>query len=276
MDPQQIIEKIGASSAQVVAIGLPTFKNSSFLRAPLDGPALLADAVLREEGNPFTEAGLDVSRPDVFAYLGELELETDDEFDRIRAVSAAAFRSGKKPIFLGGDHSVTYPVVAGLSDVLGPVTLLHFDAHPDLYDNLMDNPLSHACPFARIMEQGMAAGLWQYGIRTLNPHQAEQVRRFGVHCNEMRHHKQWPLPQIDGPVYITIDLDALDPAFAPGVTHYEPGGMSVRDILDIIQSLQVPVVGADIVELNTSRDIQGMTAIVGAKLVREVCGLMHR
>jgi arginase family enzyme len=82
------------------------------------------------------------------------------------------------------------------------------------------------------------------------------------------------MPQIEGPVYITIDLDALDPAFAPGVSHYEPGGMSVRGILDIIQSLEGPVVGADIVELNTGRDIQGMTAIAGGKLLREVCGMM--
>jgi arginase len=274
MSPEQIIQNIGRSEAKAVAIGLPTFKNSSYLQAPLDGPAVLAGAVDREEGNPFTESGLDVTRADVFAYLGDLDLETDDEFERIRAVSAAAFRAGKRPIFLGGDHSVTYPLVAGMHDVLGPVTLLHFDAHPDLYDSLLDNPLSHACPFARIMENGFAKGLWQYGIRTLNPHQAEQVRRFGVHCNEMRHHRQWPMPQIDGPVYITIDLDALDPAFAPGVAHYEPGGMSVRDILDIVQSLDAPVVGADIVELNTARDIQGMTAIVAAKLLREVCGQM--
>jgi arginase len=161
-----------------------------------------------------------------------------------------------------------------MHEAIGPVTLLHFDAHGDLYDVLDGNPLSHACPFARIMEKGLAKGLWQYGIRTLNPHQIEQVKRFGVHCHEMRHHRSWPMPDIEGPVYITIDLDALDPAFAPGVAHYEPGGMSVRDILDIIHSVKGPVVGADVVELNTARDIQNMTAIAGGKLLREVCGMM--
>jgi agmatinase len=274
MNPHQAIEKIGQAHAQVIALGLPTFKNSSFQRAPLDGPRRLAETVNREEANPFTENGFDLSLPQAFAYLGDLTLETDDEFERIRTVSAAAFRSGKRPVFIGGDHAVTYPIIAGLHDVFGPVTLLHFDAHADLYDDLDGNPLSHASPFARIMENGLASGLWQYGIRTLNPHQIDQVRRFGVHCNEMRHHKQWPMPKIEGPVYITIDLDALDPAFAPGVNHYEPGGMSVRDILDIIQSLDVPIVGADIVELNTARDIQNMTAIAGGKLLREVCGAM--
>jgi arginase len=270
----QVITRINAASARVIAIGLPTYKNSSYLHSSLDAPALLAAAIHREEANPYTETGVDFGSSEVFAYLGDLALETDDEFEIIRSVSAAAFRSGKRPIFIGGDHSVTYPIVAGMHDALGPVTLIHFDAHPDLYDNLQDNPLSHASPFARIMEQGLAKELWQYGIRTLHPHQVEQVKRFGVHCNEMRHHKQWPMPRIEGPVYVSIDLDALDPAFAPGVSHYEPGGMSVRDILDIVQSINAPIVGADIVELNPSRDIQTMTAIAGGKLLREVGGMM--
>ncbi|MES2126182.1 MAG: arginase family protein [Pseudomonadota bacterium] len=276
LSPAAAMERLQASPAAVVAIGLPTYKNSSYLRAGLAAPSLLAATVNREEANPYTETGIDLSRADLYAYIGDLALETDDEFERIRRVSAAAFRAGKRPMFIGGDHSVTYPLVAGMHDALGPVTLLHFDAHPDLYDNLLDNPLSHASPFARIMEQGLARGLWQYGIRTLHLHQREQVARFGVHCNEMRDHRRWPMPAIDGPVYITIDLDALDPAFAPGVAHYEPGGMSVRDILDIVHGLQVPVVGADIVELNPERDIQGMTAIAGGKLLREVAGMMLR
>lgn len=270
----QAIALIETSNSRILSLGLPTYKNSSYLRSSLDAPSLLATTVHRDEANPCTENGVDFGATDVFAYLGDLALETEDEFEIIRAVSKAAFLSGKHPIFIGGDHSVTYPIIAGLHDAMGPVTLLHFDAHPDLYDSLQDNPLSHASPFARIMERGLARGLWQYGIRTLNSHQIAQVQRFGVHCNEMRHHKHWPMPAIDGPVYITIDLDALDPAFAPGVSHYEPGGMSVRDILDIIHSLKAPIVGADIVELNPSRDHQNMTAIAGGKLLREVGGLM--
>lgn len=270
----QAISRINAASARIVSLGLPTYKNSSYLHSSLEAPSLLAATIHREEGNPYTETGIDLGNSDAFAYLGDLALEGDDEFEIIRRVSAAAFRSGKRPIFIGGDHSVTYPLVAGMHDALGPVRLIHFDAHPDLYDNLQDNPLSHASPFARIMEQGLAKELWQYGIRTLHPHQVEQVKRFGVHCNEMRHQKQWPMPNIEGPVYISIDLDALDPAFAPGISHYEPGGMSVREILDIVHSIKAPIVGADVVELNPERDIQNMTAIVGGKLLREVGGMM--
>jgi len=80
-----------------------------------------------------------------------------------------------------------------------------------------------------------------------------------------------PIP--DGPLYISIDLDALDPAFAPGVSHHEPGGLSVRDILAVLHRVRAPIVGADVVEYNPSRDVNGMTAVVAAKLVKEIAAV---
>ncbi|MDO9489294.1 MAG: arginase family protein, partial [Sphingomonadaceae bacterium] len=79
-----------------------------------------------------------------------------------------------------------------------------------------------------------------------------------------------------GPVYVSIDLDGLDPAYAPGVSHHEPGGLSTRQVLDAIHALEGPVIGGDIVELNPVRDINGMTAMVAAKFVRELAGAMRR
>ena len=81
-------------------------------------------------------------------------------------------------------------------------------------------------------------------------------------------------PELSGPVYISFDLDALDPAFAPGVSHFEPGGLSVRDVLDIIHQIEAPIIGADIVEYNPTNDINGMTAMVAAKLVKEIAGMI--
>ena len=81
---------------------------------------------------------------------------------------------------------VTYPIIAGLAEVHGPVNILHFDAHPDLYDDFEGDPLSHASPFARIMERGLATRLVQVGIRTLNAHCRTQAERFGVEIVEMR------------------------------------------------------------------------------------------
>lgn len=274
LDLDTAIERLHASAARVVVLGLPTSRNSSYLRASPDAPARVAAAVLREESNPSAENGVDISDRGLVHYLGALALETDDEFDRVRRVAAEAFGLGKLPLFIGGDHSVTYPIVAGLHDVVGPVHIVHVDAHPDLYDNLQDNPLSHASPFARILEQGYARSLTQYGVRTLTAHQREQVTRFGVRCHEMRHHRRWTPPEVDGPVYVSLDLDAIDPAFVPGVAHQEPGGMTVRDVLDVLGWIDTPVVGGDVVEYHPQRDIQGTTAIVAAKLVRELAAKM--
>jgi agmatinase len=272
--PGEAVERLRASTAKVVVVGLPTSRNASHLRASADAPALVADALFRVEGNPYAESGVDLGADCAIQYIGALALETDDEFDRIRCVAAAAFRLGKRPLFIGGDHSVSFPVIAGLHEVLGPVGIVHFDAHPDLYHELQGNPLSHASPFARIMERGYASTLWQYGIRTLTPHQREQMQRFGVHCHEMRHQPHWPPPGLTGPVYVSIDLDALDPAFAPGVAHHEPGGLSVRELLHLVHAIEGPVIGADVVEYLPTRDLQGVTAVVAAKLARELAGVM--
>ena len=148
------------------------------------------------------------------------------------------------------------------------------DAHPDLYDEFVGRRFSHACPFARIMEEGLASRLVQVGIRVMNGHQHEQVRRFGVETIDMRAWADGIRPQLTGPVYVSIDLDGLDPAFAPGVSHREPGGFSVRDVIGLVHALPGPLAGADIVEFNPSQDRLGLTAPVAGKLVKELAGRM--
>src|SRR5207302_2044446 len=128
---------------------------------------------------------------------------------------------------------------------------------------------SHACPFARILEERLALRLVQVGIRTMTGHLREQATRFGVEVIDMRAWISGARPSLSGPLYVTIDVDALDPAFAPGVSHREPGGLSVRDLLGIIQTVEGPIVGADVVEVNPTQDANGMTAMVAAKLVKE-------
>jgi arginase family enzyme len=152
------------------------------------------------------------------------------------------------------------------------VSILHIDAHGDLYDEFEGDRFSHACPLARILEEGLCSRLVQVGIRTLTPHQRSQIARFNVDCVEMQHFAGGARPVIDGPVYVSCDLDGLDPAFAPGVSHREPGGLSVRDVLSLIHNLSGPVVGADVVEFNPAQDVSGMTAATAAKLVREIAG----
>jgi arginase family enzyme len=120
------------------------------------------------------------------------------------------------------------------------------------------------------MEQHLVKRLVQVGIRTLTQHQREQAAKFGVEIIEMNDWKDDTELSFDGPLYISLDLDAMDPAFVPGVSHHEPGGFSVRQVLSIIQRVQGTIVGADIVELNPTRDIQQVTAMVAAKCFKEL------
>jgi arginase family enzyme len=126
------------------------------------------------------------------------------------------------------------------------------------------------------MEEGLAQRLVQVGIRTLTGHQRAQADRFGVEIIDMRSWAAGVRPLVAGPVYLSVDLDVLDPAFAPGVSHWEPGGLATRDLLALIQSLKCPVVGADVVEFNPRRDLTGMTAMVAAKVVKEITAVMRR
>lgn len=263
--------------AKVRLIGLPTDSHSSFMRGPASAPDAIRAALASDHGNRATESGLEIGLDIVLEDAGNLPLEeSGGDFDGIRDSSSAAAKSGATPLFLGGDHMVTYPIIAGLAEVHGPVNILHFDAHPDLYDDFQGDPLSHASPFARIMERGLATRLLQVGIRTLNAHCREQAERFGVEIVEMRNFVVEKVPIPAAPLYVSIDLDALDPAFAPGVSHHEPGGLSVRDILSVLHRIDGPIIGADVVEYNPTRDINGMTAVVAAKFVKELAAVASR
>jgi arginase len=268
---------IQGARPRVRLIGLPTDSHSSFLRGPARAPAAIRSALASEHSNLAAESGLELGEDLIVENFGDLPLdEGPGDAARISEAAAGASRDGTIPVFLGGDHMVTGPIVAGLASVRGPLNILHFDAHPDLYDDFGGDPLSHASPFARIMEGGHAARLVQVGIRTANRHCREQAARFGVETVTMAGFAADKVPIPDAPLYVSIDLDALDPAFAPGVSHHEPGGLSVRDVLAVLQRVSGPLIGADVVEYNPDRDVNGMTAVVAAKLVKELAALAAR
>jgi arginase len=256
-------------------LGLPYDASSSYRRGAAAAPRAIREALRCESSNSWSESLRDMGAADALADAGDLELPATAE---ARAIIEAGVRSlldrGGLPLSLGGDHSVTYPILRAVGPRHPGLTVLHVDAHPDLYEEFGGDPYSHASPFARIMEERLAARLVQVGIRTLNAHQRAQVDRFGVEVVDMRDWVRGVRPVVEGPVYVSIDLDGFDPAFAPGVSHPEPGGLASREVLTLIQTLPGPVVGADVVELNPAVDPGGITAFLGAKLVKELADRM--
>ncbi len=260
--------------ANTVLLGVPYDASSSFKRGAAEAPAVIRAALKSPSSNTWSEALIDVGRADVLDDAGDLEL-SDERLARSHIESAIRrlLVAGKRPISLGGDHSITYPILRGFRDA-GNITILQIDAHGDLYPEFEGDRYSHACPFARIMEEGLAERLVQVGVRTMNPVQIENAGRFGVDTIDMRRWVRGDRPHISGPVYVSIDLDGLDPAFAPGVSHREPGGLTVREVVTLIQQFDGPIVGADVVELNPGEDAYGLTAPVAAKLVKELASRM--
>jgi arginase len=259
----------------VVVVGVGYDENSSFMQGPASAPSKIREMLHCGSANLCAENGIDLTEHPQFKDLGDIRTdEVVDVFNEIEDTVRMLVEKGLYVLALGGDHSITFPVVRGYRHQHNRLNILHLDAHPDLYDEYDGNRNSNACPFARIMEEGLADRLVQVGIRTRNPHQAAQAERFGVEMMEMRNWNPQTGIDFNGPVYLSLDLDVLDPGFAPGVSHHEPGGMSPRDVLNIIQGLKVPIVGADIVELNPKRDHTGVSAMVAAKFLKEIAGKM--
>ena len=266
-----------AGSSPVALLGVCYDGSSSYLRGTAGAPPVIRRALWSEAGNPWTELGVDLSRAPL-EDEGDLAPAADQDPAQVRRAIEAAVRSiaesGRRPLVLGGDHSITYPILSGFRRFHPRLSILHFDAHGDLYDEFQGDRYSHACPFARIMEEGLADRLVQVGIRTMTAHLREQAQRFGVEVIEMKDWRDGRKLEFDTPLYVSFDLDVIEPGLAPGIAHREAGGFSVRQALAVVQSLTSPLVGADFVEFNPAADPTGVTAAVSAKLVKELAGRM--
>jgi agmatinase len=184
----------------------------------------------------------------------------------------------KIPFISGGDHAITIPIVEAMRILDEPVHVIQTDAHPDLYAEYHGVPHSHASVAARILEMEHVASLTQLGIRTLNEEQSSQLVRFHDRLRILfARDLTGPLPPLrhipdDALVYLNVDMDGFDPAFAPGVSHPVPGGLTSRQVLTLIQNGHWKLVGMDVVELNPSADVNNLTTILAARLLHEGMG----
>ncbi len=259
----------------LAVLGVPFDEKSSYLRGAELGPQAIRAASTGKAHNPWTETGVNLEEEAVMVDLGDVDTsgDVDKTFQRVEESVSGILAKNAVPIVLGGDHSITYWIVRAMARKHKDLDLLHFDAHPDLYDNLYQDRLSHACPFARIMEDGLVRNLTQVGIRTANSEQRNLARKHKVRMIEMKDFRDDLHLEFVNPLYISFDFDCLDPAFAPGVSHQIAGGLSTRQVINLIHTIRSPIVGFDLVELNPTRDPSGITASAGFKMVMEMAGM---
>ncbi len=270
------------NSAKLVFVGLPDDSQSSFRRGSAAGPQRIRLAYDGNCYNAAAESGVDLTN--MVADLGDLPSKNPWEMTArsYQEFAARLFQIGKIPFFAGGDHAVTVPIIAALNEIGEPVHLVQIDAHPDLYPEFEGSRDSHACTISRALEMRHVASVTQLGIRTLNAVQLPQLERYRdrLHIFFARD-LPGELPSLShipqgAPVYLTVDLDGFDPAFAPGVSHPVPGGLTPRQVLNFIQNASWKLVGMDVVEVNPDADINDLTTILAARLLHEGMGYAAR
>jgi agmatinase len=263
---------------KMAILGVPFDEKSSYLRGAAAGPAAIRAVSTGKCYCGDTELGVNLEEDTVMVDLGDVDTcgDPDKTFALTEKAVAKILQKGAVPIILGGDHSITYPILKAFARTYKPLDVLHFDAHPDLYDDLYGDRLSHACPMARVLEDGLAANIVQVGVRAITAFHRSKALQHSVRMIEMKEIGGPLYLKFSNPVYVSFDMDALDPAFAPGVSHHEPGGLTTRQALQVIQAMKGRIVGLDIVELNAPRDASGITAAAAFKIIKEVAGRIVR
>jgi len=263
---------------KMAILGVPFDEKSSYLRGAAQGPAAIRAASTGKCYNPWTELGVDLEEETMIVDVGDVDTSGDVDKTFLKTEEAVRKILEKKavPIVLGGDHSITYPIIKAFAKKYKRLDILHFDAHPDLYQDLYGDRLSHACPFARIMEHSLAQNLVQVGVRAATGNQRANAARYKVRMIEMKNIEEALALEFKNPLYISFDMDVLDPAFAPGVSHREAGGLPTRQAIHIIHTLEAKIVGLDVVELNPARDPSGISAAAAVKIIKEIAGKIVR
>ena len=261
-------------AARVVLFGIGQDFTTSYRPGTRFGPGRIREASYGIE--EFSYHSLKTLLDKVFFDLGDVAVvfgDPGESLDRAELVARKLFSDNKLPMMMGGEHLVTLPCVKAAYEKYGnDLILLQFDAHADLRPDYLGNPLSHAAVMQRCLDFLPAQNLYQFGIRSGT---ADEYQFGSTRCHVYPHEVLRPLidviPTLERrPVYITIDIDVMDPAFAPGTGTPEPGGVTSREMIDaIIAMAGLHVTGFDIVEVAPGLDQTDRTAVLGAKLIRE-------
>lgn len=264
-------------TAQVVLYGMPMDWTVSFRPGSRFGPNRIREVSIGlEEYSPY----LDRELTDVNVFdAGDIPLpfgNPEKSLKMIKDYIKTLLKDGKMPFGMGGEHLVTLPVVEAVYEALNEVTLIHIDAHTDLRDHYEGEVYSHSTPVKKICELIGPENVYSFGIRSGMKEEFDYAKTSGMHLYkyDVLDPLKKVLPNLSGEnVYVTIDIDVLDPASAPGTGTQEVGGITSKELLDAIHAIsasEVNVVGCDLVEVSPPYDNSDQTAIAASKFIREM------
>lgn len=254
--------------ASVVLLGLPLDTTTTFRPGTRFGPSAIREASIGlEHYSPVLDAEF---TPGDLCDLGDVAIpfgNAAESLARIRLVAERIWRDEKFLVGLGGEHLATLPLVQAAAGACPGLEVLHFDAHTDLREDYLGERLSHASVMRRVAEEVGAGRLWQFGIRS----GTREEFRFARHLYADLDAVGAVLDTLgDRPLYLSVDIDVADPAYAPGTGAPEPGGATSSDLLAAVRAVAARrLVAMDVMEVAPALDPSGRTAILAAKLVRE-------
>jgi agmatinase len=260
--------------AKVVILGVPLEATLSFRPGTRFGPQQIRNvSVGLEEFSVYRNRDLTEV---AFFDAGDVAFPYGNVEESLRLIEQAAtqiIRDQKKPIFIGGEHLVSYPLIKAAAAQYPELVVLHFDAHADLRPDYLGQELSHATVMRQVVTKCLKPNnLYQFGIRSGT---REEFKFAQEHTNLSVEAILDPLTSVlprikECPLYLSIDIDVADPAFAPGTGTPEPGGCTSRELISVIHALQgLNLIGMDIVEVSPMNDVNDQTSLLAAKLIRE-------
>jgi agmatinase len=264
----------GVSYRPGARFGPSHVRQSSRLLRPYNPAAGVAPFAVRQ----VADAGDIACNPfDISAAIGQIE-----------SAAGALLSGGRRLLAIGGDHTIALPLLRAVHAVHGPVAVLHFDAHLDTWDTYFGEPYTHGTPFRRASEEGLIDPRHSIHVGVRGPLYAptdladsERLGFLAIHCAEIERDglaaaAERMTARLGGaPVYVSVDIDVLDPAFAPGTGTPEPGGMTSRELLAMLRTLS-RVVGADLVEVAPAYDHAEITGIAAAHVAYELLSVMSK
>lgn len=263
--------------SKAVIYGMPMDWTASFRPGSRFGPARIREVSIGlEEYSPYLDRVLEEVK---YYDAGDIPLpfgNAQRSLDMIEVFVEEVLEDGKFPLGIGGEHLVSWPVIKAMYKKYPDLAIIHMDAHTDLREEYEGEPLSHSTPIRKVCELIGATNVYSFGIRSGMKEEFEYAKESGMHLSkfEVLEPLKKVLPSLEGrPVYITIDIDVLDPAHAPGTGTVEAGGITSKELLDtltLISNSNINVVGSDLVEVAPCYDHSEQTQCTAAKLIREM------